>query len=35
LRCRECGATYDVMEYREELTEELEEALSSCRADLI
>jgi hypothetical protein len=35
LRCRECGATYTILDYREELTDELEKELYHCRVDRI
>jgi hypothetical protein len=35
LRCRECGAIYNIADFREELTDELEEELSYCSIDRI
>ncbi|MGO9022439.1 MAG: hypothetical protein ACLQVJ_29220 [Syntrophobacteraceae bacterium] len=35
MRCRECGAIYNIMDFREELTDELEEVLSFCSVDRI
>jgi hypothetical protein len=35
LRCRECGATYNLADIREDFSEEMEEELSRCRVDRI